>query len=40
MIPAQRGSWDESGRGLMVVNGLADEWGACTGATVWFEVTG
>lgn len=44
MIPAQRGKWAESGRGLMVVHGLADACGSFTGAagcvTVWFEVTG
>ncbi|WP_243722966.1 ATP-binding protein [Actinomadura sp. 7K507] len=42
LIPAQSAGWDESGRGLMVVNGLADCWGTLPGAdgrhTVWFEV--
>jgi hypothetical protein len=44
VIPAQGSGWGESGRGLMVVNGLADCWGTLLGArgrfTVWFEVTG
>ncbi|MFI0352478.1 ATP-binding protein [Actinomadura sp. 9N407] len=44
VIPPQGSGWGESGRGLMVVNGLADCWGTLPGArgrfTVWFEVTG
>lgn len=43
LIPAQGAGWDESGRGLLVVNGLADRWGTLPGGdgryTVWFEVT-
>ncbi|TDC70259.1 ATP-binding protein [Actinomadura sp. GC306] len=42
-IPAQGAGWDEHGRGLLVVNGLADRWGTLPGGdgrfTVWFEVT-
>ncbi|GAA2162997.1 ATP-binding protein [Actinomadura napierensis] len=42
-IPAQRANWSESGRGLLVVAGLADRWGVLSGrgrsSTVWFEVT-
>ncbi|GAA4228470.1 hypothetical protein GCM10022254_18570 [Actinomadura meridiana] len=44
MIPEQREGSAECGRGLMVVDGLADGWGSFTGVagrtTVWFEVTG
>ncbi|MFG2245094.1 hypothetical protein [Spirillospora sp. NPDC048823] len=43
MIPAQGAGWSESGRGLMVVNGLAERWGTLPGPdgrfTVWFEAT-
>ncbi|MEU8804865.1 ATP-binding protein [Spirillospora sp. NPDC048819] len=42
LIPAQGPGWCESGRGLMVVAGLADCWGSLPGRdgrfTVWFEV--
>ncbi|WP_165975412.1 ATP-binding protein [Actinomadura rubrisoli] len=42
VIPAQGTGWAESGRGLVVVNGLADQWGTLPGFdgryTVWFEV--
>lgn len=42
-IPAQGTGWGECGRGLLVVNGLADRWGTLPGGdgryTVWFEVT-
>ncbi|MFG2088135.1 MULTISPECIES: ATP-binding protein [unclassified Spirillospora] len=42
LIPAQGSGWGESGRGLMVVAGLADCWGSLPGRdgrfTVWFEV--
>ncbi|MGO4757822.1 ATP-binding protein, partial [Streptomyces sp. 2MCAF27] len=34
-------SWDEPGRGLLIVNKLANRWGAtrlATGKIVWFEV--
>lgn len=43
-IPSQGGGWAESGRGLLVVDGLADRWGTSVGntgqTTVWFEVAG
>ena len=43
-IPSQGRGWSESGRGLMVVDGLADRWGTSVGSTgettVWFEVAG
>ncbi|MFG2086393.1 ATP-binding protein [Spirillospora sp. NPDC048824] len=43
VIPAQGAGWSESGRGLMVVNGLAERWGTLPGPdgrfTVWFEAT-
>ncbi|MEU8798391.1 ATP-binding protein [Spirillospora sp. NPDC048819] len=42
LIPVQSAGWDESGRGLMVVEGLAERWGTLPGGdgrhTVWFEV--
>jgi hypothetical protein len=42
MIPAQGSAWDESGRGLLLVQALAGRWGALRGEdgrhTVWFEV--
>ncbi|MFD0901284.1 ATP-binding protein [Actinomadura sediminis] len=41
-IPSRTFEWAESGRGLMVVDGLAHEWGAAVDrdgrGTVWFEV--
>lgn len=41
-IPSRQFEWTESGRGLMVVEGLARDWGAAVdrdgGGTVWFEV--
>lgn len=43
LVPSPRGGRGESGRGLMVVDGLADRWGSFVGErglTVWFEVTG
>jgi anti-sigma regulatory factor (Ser/Thr protein kinase) len=41
IVPAQRGGLSESGRGLMIVDGLADRWGIVDGqdgVSVWFEV--
>ncbi|WP_207929122.1 ATP-binding protein [Actinomadura sp. 6K520] len=42
MIPAQGSAWDESGRGLFLVQELAGRWGTLCGEdgrhTVWFEV--
>ena len=42
MIPAQGSTWDEAGRGLLMVRELADCWGALRGKdgrhTVCFEV--
>ncbi|MFI0486709.1 ATP-binding protein [Actinomadura sp. 9N215] len=42
VIPEQGAGWEESGRGLMVVDGLADRWETLAGRdgrhTVWFEV--
>lgn len=42
IVPTQRDGLSESGRGLVIVDGLADRWGIFDGAqgvTVWFEVT-
>ncbi|MFG2084731.1 MULTISPECIES: ATP-binding protein [unclassified Spirillospora] len=42
LIPVQGAGWNESGRGLMVVAGLAECWGTVPGDDgrymVWFEV--
>ncbi|MFI5800855.1 ATP-binding protein [Streptomyces sp. NPDC051677] len=40
--PVEAGSDDESGRGLLLVNALADAWGTRPepmGKTTWFEIT-
>ncbi|NKZ04189.1 ATP-binding protein [Actinomadura latina] len=41
IVPPQRDGLSESGRGLMIVDGLADRWGIVDGkdgVSVWFEV--
>ena len=41
IVPPQRNGLSESGRGLMIVDGLADRWGIVDGedgVSVWFEV--
>lgn len=43
IVPPQRDGLSESGRGLMIVDGLADRWGIVDGkdgVSVWFEVAG
>ncbi|WP_176611404.1 ATP-binding protein [Actinomadura sp. WMMB 499] len=41
-IPSRTFEWSESGRGLLVVDGLAHDWGTAVDrdgrGTVWFEV--
>lgn len=40
-VPREPGLWDEDGRGLVIVDALADKWGTSEdGRTTWCEVAG